>query len=120
MRCDSIQCSNAFFGHWRNSATKKVSTRQAHSTREESDVGGHVSGRSVATNVQTDQTYGDAWPGKFHVTSSCLGIVATVLGCGEHFSCSARDEERQSLRGSGEGMEGANRRESQAVNSSCR
>jgi len=75
---DTMRDGNAFFGHWRISATKKVSKGQAHPTRKNTDVGGHVQGRQVATNIQAHQTHGDTGALQQHVTTRCFGRVAAL------------------------------------------
>jgi len=61
----SIHIGNAFFGeHWRNSATKKVSTWMPLQTREEAGLGWHLQGRPIADrrNNQTHSAQGCSPP----------------------------------------------------------
>ena len=95
---------NAFFGHWRISATKKVSKGQAYPTRNNSDVGGHVQGRQVATNVQAHQTHGNTGAMQQYVTPRCFGRIATVLGRRERRPCTNTNKNWKVLFGCGAGV----------------
>jgi len=96
---DTMRGGNAFVGHWRISATKKVSKGQAHPTRKNSDVGGHVQGRQVATNIQAHQTHGDTGALQQHVTPRTFGRVAALSGCSERCSCTSTEKSGQGLLG---------------------
>src|SRR5438034_585970 len=89
----------AFVGHRRISATKKVSKGQAHPTRKNSDVDGHVQGRQVATNIQAHQTHGDTGALQQHVTPRTFGRVAALSGCSERCSCTSTEKSGQGLLG---------------------